>query len=187
MAEAGTEAGEEAIVAVGRATTSTSLKSPTSSKRGRTLRLVLVLQADGEINMPSDTPHTAPPKRGLAAYNEIYHGYVPGIGTCQLGLLTSRAVREMKRGSGGRDEALSAKDLLCPVRGVALAPVLEALWICMDGGNRELLFDLHNLIPTRQQGLCSPIRPSIKASQLASLPVRCTRGNENEKNGLLPE
>lgn len=140
------------------------------------------------MNMTWDTPHTPPPERGLAAHHDTYnHGLVPGIGTCQSDLLTSRAVKEVERGGSGSDEALSAKDLLCPVRGVALAPVLEALWICMDGGNRELLFDLHNLIPTRQQGLCSPIRPSIKASQLASLPVRCTRGNENEKNGLLPE
>lgn len=39
----------------------------------------------------------------------------------------------------GCDEALSAKDMLCSVRGVALAPVLEALWICTEGRNRELL------------------------------------------------
>lgn len=166
-----------------------SLGPSTSSqvRGGRTVELVLVVRVDGGTNMTRDTPHTASPKRGLAAYSGTCHGYVPGIGTCQLGLLASRAVREMKRGGSGRDEALSAKDLLCPVRGVALAPVLEALWVCMDGGNRELLFDLHNLIPTRQQGLCSPIRPSIKASQLASLPVLCTRGNENEKKGLLLE
>lgn len=39
----------------------------------------------------------------------------------------------------GLDEALSAKDILRPVRGVALAPVLEALWVYTDGENRELL------------------------------------------------
>lgn len=190
MVEADTEAGEEVIVAVGRTMTSMSLKPTTSSqgRAGRTQRFVLVVQADGKINMPRDVPHRAAPKRGLAAYNEACHDCVPGIGTCQPGRSTSRAVREMKAGGSGRDEALSAKDLLYPVRGVALAPVLEALWICTDGGNRQLLFDLHNLIPTRQQGLCSPIRPSTKASQLAPLPVCCTRGNENERrNGHVSE
>lgn len=45
----------------------------------------------------------------------------------------SRTVKEVDRAAGGRDEALSAKDMPCPVRGVALAPVLEALWIYVDG------------------------------------------------------
>lgn len=54
------------------------------------------------------------------------------------------SIEEQDRQRGGTccygpDEALSAKDVLCPVRGVALAPVLEALWICTDGENRELL------------------------------------------------
>lgn len=74
----------------------------------------------------------------------------------------------MKRAVGGRHEALSAKDMLYPVRGVALDPVLGALWICTDGENRELLFALHNLIPTRHQGLQFPIKPSTKSRQLGT-------------------
>ena len=53
MAVAGTEAGEEAIVAVGRTATSKNLNSPRSFKkkhRGeRALRLVLLTRADEEV------------------------------------------------------------------------------------------------------------------------------------------
>lgn len=52
---------------------------------------------------------------------------------CAVSWYTSRTVNEVDRAAGGSDEALSAKDMPCPVCGVALAPVLEALWIYMDG------------------------------------------------------
>lgn len=49
-------------------------------------------------------------------------------------------------------------------------------------GKSRIAFALHNLIPTRQQGVCSPIRPSTKPSQWASLPLRSTCENESERN-----
>lgn len=176
MAEAGTEAGEEAIVAVGRTMASRSLNSPISSEApgGSALRSVVVVRADGKRQHVQGYAASRSTSADLfTAYNETFQKYAPGITAFQPDRTTTGLLREWRTGDG-RDEALSAKDMLCPVRGVALAPVLEALWICTDGGKSRIAFALHNLIPTRQQGVCSPIRPSTKPSQWTTLPLRFT-------------
>lgn len=121
-------------MAVGRTMSS---KPPTSSKTRevRALRLVLAVRTDEEINISGDTPYTEAPKRGLSLYTlrPILARYLGLVHIDPVDRRGGRSVKEVERVAGGRDEALSAKDMLCPVRGVALAPVLEALWIYTDG------------------------------------------------------
>lgn len=68
MVVVGTEVGEEATVAVGRTVATMSLNSSTSSETygGRSLRVVLVLSTDGEINISGYTPHRAAQERALS-------------------------------------------------------------------------------------------------------------------------